>query len=70
MADELTTLMYNEMIYDESEQFMVVWASCVPGRFERDMKRITIMFIPYLQRFKTVSKQTSVRPDSSPLMLS
>ena len=38
MADEPTTINVwaPEIFYDdENDQFMVVWASCVPGRFEK-----------------------------------
>ena len=41
MADEPTTVNVwaPEIFYDdESEQFMVVWASCVPGRFEKGIE--------------------------------
>ena len=41
MADEPTTINVwaPEIFYDdENDQFMVVWASCVPGRFEKGIE--------------------------------
>lgn len=44
---------------DESEQFMVVWASCVPGRFEKGIEEEENnhrLYYITTRDFKTVSK--------------
>lgn len=62
MADEPTTVNVwaPEIFYDdEKEEFMVVWASCVPGRFERgieDEKNNHRLYYVTTKDFKTVSK--------------
>lgn len=62
MADEPTTVNVwaPEIFYDdEKEEFMVVWASCVPGRFERgieDEKNNHRLYYITTKDFKTVSK--------------
>lgn len=62
MADEPTTVNVwaPEIFYDdENDQFMVVWASCVPGRFERgieDEKNNHRLYYITTKDFTTVSK--------------
>ena len=62
MADEPTTVNVwaPEIFYDdEKDQFMVVWASCIPGRFERgieDEKNNHRLYYITTKDFKTVSK--------------
>ena len=62
MADEPTTVNVwaPEIFYDdESEQFMVVWASCVPGRFEKGIEEEENnhrLYYITTKDFKTVSK--------------
>ena len=49
-----------EIFYDEdSEQFMVVWASCIPGRFERGIEEENNnhrLYYITTKDFKTISK--------------
>lgn len=62
MADEPTTINVwaPEIFYDdENDQFMVVWASCVPGRFEKGIEEENNnhrLYYITTKDFKTVSK--------------
>lgn len=62
MADEPTTVNVwaPEIFYDdEAQEFMVVWASCIPGRFERgieDEDNNHRLYYIKTKDFKTVSK--------------
>lgn len=62
MVDEPTTVNVwaPEIFYDdENEQFMVVWASCVPGRFEKGVEEEDNnhrLYYVTTKDFKTVSK--------------
>lgn len=62
MADEPTTVNVwaPEIFYDdETEQFMVVWASCIPGRFEKgieDEDNNHRLYYITTKDFNTVSK--------------
>lgn len=62
MADEPTTVNVwaPEIFYDdENDQFMVVWASCVPGRFEKGIEEENNnhrLYYVTTKDFKTVSK--------------
>ena len=62
MTEEPTTVNVwaPEIFYDEdSEQFMVVWASCIPGRFERGIEEENNnhrLYYITTKDFKTISK--------------
>ena len=62
MADEPTTINVwaPEIFYDdENDQFMVVWASCVPGRFEKGIEEENNnhrLYYITTKDFKTISK--------------
>ena len=62
MANEPTTVNVwaPEIFYDdEAEQFMVVWASCVPGRFEKGIeeeKNNHRLYYITTKDFKTISE--------------